>query len=109
MFVIWLVCMLFIMLCISVIAIFEKILVKILKCFFFFCFKQKTAYEMRIIVCSSDVCSSDLVDFYPGNMKIYHESLVSAGWEFGEVELFDLFQLEGDQRLLCLLEDLLPE
>src|SRR3546814_5596418 len=47
------------------------------------------------------------VEFYPGNMKIYHESLVSAGWEFGEVELFDLFQLEGDQRLLCLLEDLL--
>src|SRR3546814_5435460 len=28
-------------------------------CFFFF--KQKTAYEMRISDCSSDVCSSDLV------------------------------------------------
>src|SRR3546814_6778916 len=28
-------------------------------CFFFF-FKQKTAYEMRISVWSSDVCSSDL-------------------------------------------------
>src|SRR3546814_13370608 len=27
-------------------------------CFFFF--KQKTAYEMRISDCSSDVCSSDL-------------------------------------------------
>src|SRR3546814_5069655 len=27
--------------------------------FFFFC-KQKTAYEMRISDCSSDVCSSDL-------------------------------------------------
>src|SRR3546814_5445662 len=26
----------------------------------FFCFKQKTAYEMRISDCSSDVCSSDL-------------------------------------------------
>src|SRR3546814_3956781 len=25
-----------------------------------FCFKQKTAYEMRISDCSSDVCSSDL-------------------------------------------------
>src|SRR3546814_5996819 len=25
------------------------------------CFKQKTAYEMRISDCSSDVCSSDLV------------------------------------------------
>src|SRR3546814_3586907 len=30
-----------------------------LQCFFFF-FKQKTAYEMRISDWSSDVCSSDL-------------------------------------------------
>src|SRR3546814_6870473 len=30
-------------------------------CFFFF--KQKTAYEMRISDWSSDVCSSDLVNF----------------------------------------------
>src|SRR3546814_10094476 len=28
--------------------------------YFFFCFKQKTAYEMRISDWSSDVCSSDL-------------------------------------------------
>src|SRR3546814_4164836 len=28
---------------------------------FFFCFRQKTAYEMRISDWSSDVCSSDLV------------------------------------------------
>src|SRR3546814_12094535 len=27
----------------------------------FFFFKQKTAYEMRISDCSSDVCSSDLI------------------------------------------------
>src|SRR3546814_5540566 len=31
-----------------------------LYCFFFFFFKQKTAYEMRISDWSSDVCSSDL-------------------------------------------------
>src|SRR3546814_8963709 len=31
-------------------------------CVFFF-FKQKTAYEMRISDWSSDVCSSDLMDF----------------------------------------------
>src|SRR3546814_6834823 len=31
-------------------------------CLFFFCFKQKTAYEMRISDWSSDVCSSDLVN-----------------------------------------------
>src|SRR3546814_10375663 len=29
-------------------------------CEFVFFFKQKTAYEMRISDCSSDVCSSDL-------------------------------------------------
>src|SRR3546814_7099105 len=28
--------------------------------FVFFCFKQRTAYEMRISDCSSDLCSSDL-------------------------------------------------
>src|SRR3546814_9719962 len=30
------------------------------QCLFFFFFKQKTAYEMRISDWSSDVCSSDL-------------------------------------------------
>src|SRR3546814_12491921 len=34
-------------------------------CSFFFFFKQKTAYEMRISDWSSDVCSSDLFD--PGS------------------------------------------
>src|SRR3546814_1251340 len=32
---------------------------------FFFFFKQKTAYEMRISDWSSDVCSSDLEPFFP--------------------------------------------
>src|SRR3546814_3866721 len=31
-------------------------------CIIILCFKQKTAYEMRISDCSSDVCSSDLYD-----------------------------------------------
>src|SRR3546814_9224436 len=31
------------------------------RCLFFFFFKQKTAYEMRISDWSSDVCSSDLI------------------------------------------------
>src|SRR3546814_2277331 len=31
-----------------------------MRCCFFFFFKQKTAYEMRISDWSSDVCSSDL-------------------------------------------------
>src|SRR3546814_3646096 len=32
----------------------------VVSCLFFFFFKQKTAYEMRISDWSSDVCSSDL-------------------------------------------------
>src|SRR3546814_4674431 len=40
-------------------------------CFFFFFFKQKTAYEMRISDWSSDVCSSDLPE--------------SAGWRSGSI------------------------
>src|SRR3546814_1585754 len=35
--------------------------------FFFFFFKQKTAYEMRISDWSSDVCSSDLPDVPAGS------------------------------------------
>src|SRR3546814_20673741 len=36
------------------------IFVYVVRCVFFFFFKQKTAYEMRISDWSSDVCSSDL-------------------------------------------------
>src|SRR3546814_9199573 len=35
----------------------------VFSCFFFFFFKQKTAYEMRISDWSSDVCSSDLPSY----------------------------------------------
>src|SRR3546814_1612695 len=35
-------------------------------CVFFFFFKQKTAYEMRISDWSSDVCSSDLIQGIAG-------------------------------------------
>src|SRR3546814_4496585 len=36
-----------------------------MSCVFFFFFKQKTAYEMRISDWSSDVCSSDLAAGLP--------------------------------------------
>src|SRR3546814_10422035 len=38
--------------------------------FFVFFFKQKTAYEMRISDWSSDVCSSDLMQFASGGYTI---------------------------------------
>src|SRR3546814_2403864 len=43
--------------------------------FFFFCFKQKTAYEMRISDWSSEVCSSDLSK---GLERRYHRSAHQA-------------------------------
>src|SRR3546814_16189432 len=48
------------------------------------------------------------VEFHPGHLKIYHESSVSAGWEFGGKDLFNLSQVEGDGKYRCLLADLLP-
>src|SRR3546814_3856270 len=39
-----------------------------------FCFKQKTAYEMRISDWSSDVCSSDLLE-----TAVFHHQLERAG------------------------------
>src|SRR3546814_9756947 len=44
--------------CVSL-GLFDSVYVLLVVCFFFF-FKQKTAYEMRISDWSSDVCSSDL-------------------------------------------------
>src|SRR3546814_6037512 len=44
-------------------------------CLYFFFFKQKTAYEMRISDWSSDVCSSDL--YGPRRAR---RLLVGAGW-----------------------------
>src|SRR3546814_4758787 len=38
-------------------------------CFFFFFFKQKTAYELRISDWSSDVCSSDLRRFLEAQVR----------------------------------------
>src|SRR3546814_2449546 len=47
-------------------------------CSFFFFFKQKTAYEMRISDWSSDVCSSDLATGKLGMRAVEEE--VRAAW-----------------------------
>src|SRR3546814_4549949 len=44
-------------------------------CHFFFFFKQKTAYEMRISDWSSDVCSSDLGRMKPSS---YYDRIVDV-------------------------------
>src|SRR3546814_9889186 len=58
-------------------------------CGYFFFFKQKTAYEVRISDWSSDVCSSDLLDLLRAdevNMRIdcaCGDDLAFAGNDFG--------------------------
>src|SRR3546814_8350722 len=53
-------------------------------CFFFF-FKQKTAYEMRIRDWSSDVCSSDLLMFHA--MKNAEHVDIQGSLEIGARQL----------------------
>src|SRR3546814_4823642 len=70
---------------------------------FFFFFKQKTAYEMRISDWSSDVCSSDLADLI--GLRVEYV----AGQRLGTVRTVenhgagDLLEIEGlDGRMLLL-------
>src|SRR3546814_13338930 len=46
---------------------------------FFFFFKQKTAYEMRISDWSSDVCSSDLLDWLIGGFYLKSKPVGPSG------------------------------
>src|SRR3546814_8757565 len=54
-------------------------LIYVALCVFFFFFKQKTAYEMRISDWSSDVCSSDLILARDAEQA---EALDGLLWEF---------------------------
>src|SRR3546814_10659120 len=56
--------------------------------YFFFLFKQKTAYEMRISDWSSDVCSSDL----DGRVLVGRHRIVESTWRIIE-------RSEGNGRL----------
>src|SRR3546814_824410 len=70
--------------------------------YFFFFFKQKTAYDMRISDWSSDVCSSDLLAHHA------HQSILGLGADrqgiVAEVEELDVVgpqRLGGGLRLLA--------
>src|SRR3546814_3720708 len=58
-------------------------------CFFFFFFKQKTAYEMRISDWSSDVCSSDL------EARLHPERFESHAVEGGDGSVEDGKAVQG--------------
>src|SRR3546814_17610626 len=77
----------------------------------FFCFKQKTAYEMRISDWSSDVCSSDLIGdaaiaipFDAGEPDTIASMVAQTAEHFGRIDvlhnnaaLLDLAFLERDR------------
>src|SRR3546814_1828639 len=59
--------------------------------FYFFFFKQKTAYEMRISDWSSDVCSSDLIGKNPD------KKVGALNYGYSLVETMDyLLGVDGD-------------
>src|SRR3546814_6716728 len=55
----------------------------LLRFFFMFFFKQKTAYEMRISDWSSDVCSSDLATFGIEALDGFHQADIAFLDEVG--------------------------
>src|SRR3546814_13645832 len=72
-------------------------------CYFFFFFKQKTAYEMRISDWSSDVCSSDLVGHPVGALEVLGTNLARGkSWRLDKLRIAsDAATLDatGDWRL----------
>src|SRR3546814_12339188 len=58
-----------------------------LRFLFFFFFKQKTAYEMRISDWSSDVCSSDLLPLAGAQGLLQALQDAQVGLQFGEPPL----------------------
>src|SRR3546814_10311034 len=70
-------------------------------CFlFFFFFKQKTAYEMRISDWSSDVCSSDLVDISLSVSPIVDSTLKIVGASKIARDITDRRRAEEQKDLL---------
>src|SRR3546814_9391872 len=65
-----------------------------------FCFKQKTAYEMRISDWSSDVCSSDLGDA-PGALPF----IISFVERLGGFATLHLGGRDGGEPIACQLRD----
>src|SRR3546814_3240949 len=81
---------------------------------FFFFFKQKTAYEMRISDWSSDVCSSDLRDHrVAGRPLLDHLSPQSesalARWRAGDSRRRDLLLSHPGRERPSAVPLLLPE
>src|SRR3546814_19435689 len=89
--------------------------------FFVFFFKQKTAYEMRISDWSSDVCSSDLRDFFPllGDLLkpgTHFRDIIQAAAEAGVIveavtdpDAWITSRIEYHRRKSCQFQQLLSD
>src|SRR3546814_9761391 len=62
---------------------------------FFFFFKQKTAYELRISDWSSDVCSSDLLVLAHGEVLAFHQQETEIA---GEMRLLGIALIVAARR-----------
>src|SRR3546814_11860965 len=85
------------------------------KVFFFFFFKQKTAYEMRISDWSSDVCSSDLhqyVRFYTSTGAVILDDALNPlelASPYTEDQLFHIRHKQGGDTMFLLHENVFPQ
>src|SRR3546814_3509283 len=70
---------------------------------FFFFFKQKTSYDMRISVCSSDVCSSDL--FHPEELLLRIQALLRRAHGLANQPMLQAGGLELDESRQCCRKD----
>src|SRR3546814_19669226 len=68
--------------------------------YIFFCFKQKTAYEMRISDWSSDVCSSDLRTMPPASESSRNRFVFGNDGTVG-TPATEITQASGCARLIC--------
>src|SRR3546814_4332751 len=78
-------------------------------CFFFFFFKQKTAYEMRISDWSSDVCSSDLSVRQKIPWKTMMDPEKLAHWQAADDAFDQWLDLPDSEREAWLAAQPLPE
>src|SRR3546814_2609519 len=85
--------------------------------FYFFCFKHKTAYEMRISDWSSDVCSSDLLTRFALELLAwgvrdpqtlhFMDQPTDSHWRYALDRLHEIGAVDAEQRITAHGHDLI--